>query len=257
MDIFKRLRIPPPAGDGLAAQILAALTRGGASCPEIDALAERVDGSLGDEIECGRLLRFAAIHGHEGMTRALVEKSGHGKAAMLSVGETRQTPLMAAASRGHAPALLALLAGSDLSAQDNNGRTALRHAAQEGNPNCVRFLLAAHDARGEPPQDPGLLIEAAKAGCAESVQLLLARCDARAMDAKGKTALMWAAGNGHADAVRVLWGPSDLDQKSATGKTAFGYAAGFADESRRHDAVAVFLEKASEASPRLKRPRPI
>jgi ankyrin repeat protein len=150
-----------------------------------------------------------------------------------------RTPIMAAASEGHADAVRLLIeAGADVRARDQSGDTALSEAAYEGHAKVVKLLLDAgadvNTVGKELNHTP--LMSAAWEGHAEVVRLLIAAgADVNAADPGGNTALMKAAdGSMMADepdfpnTVRALLeGGADVNTKNRQGGTALMFAARF------------------------------
>jgi len=106
------------------------------------------------------------------------------------------TPLMAAALRGHAEAVRALLPHSDpILAKDQNGYTALMMAANNAREECVLDLLPHSDVSAKGSDGRNALMRAMGAYdiTEPAVKALLAATDVFDADPDGNTALMIAA----------------------------------------------------------------
>jgi len=107
------------------------------------------------------------------------------------------TALMAAAKKGHADCVAALLPASDANARDQDGATALMRAAKKGHLECVKLLLPASN----PDQ-------------------VLLNSDDEPSDTDGDTALILAARHGHAACAQALAAVSDVGHENALGRNA-------------------------------------
>jgi hypothetical protein len=186
----------------------------------------------------GTLLLIAAMNGHEGTVRLLLEKGADVDArdhddytALLLTVESRradivklllekganvnamdtqwrQTSQSRAAANGHEDIIKLLLEkGANVNAIDSLWRqTPLSRAAANGHEDIVKLLLekgADVDARGYNSQTPLWL--AAESGRADIVRLLLEKgADANAKNYDGQIPLWIAAKNGHEAVVKLL-----------------------------------------------------
>ncbi len=182
------------------------------------------------------------------------------KAAANHVDDT--TPLMSAASRGHAECVRLLLPHSDANAADLGTKTALMHAVSSGPrksdanyAQCVDLLLPVSDATLTDWAGNNALALAAAGGRAGRVEQLLAvdgGALARTSNNTGWTPLMhavWAVGEKASEGARLLLPHSDLDATIAetdewTGRSALMLAA----RSPRPDLVEALLAAGADAT---------
>ncbi|OBT61745.1 hypothetical protein VE03_09167 [Pseudogymnoascus sp. 23342-1-I1] len=148
---------------------------------------------------------------------------GH-EAGGPSLNTLHQTPLMLAASAGHAEIVHALLSSPDspdaggISRRDTRGRDALMLAAANGFDTCVQLLLT----HAPPPT---------AADMATEPNLTPARALLRAQDADGNTALHFASANGQLLVLRTLVAAgAEEGRRNAWSWTAVSYSATVAAE---------------------------
>ena len=148
-------------------------------------------------------LREAAFHGHEPVTKLLLDH----RADMSAASNTGHTALMGAAVGGHeAVAKLLLDHRADVAAAGNDGHTALILAAAAGHKPVTKLLLD-HRADVAAADNHGVtaLFVAAAGGHEAMAKLLLDhRADMAAADNDGATALIVTAAGGHEVVAKLL-----------------------------------------------------
>ncbi|KAF3175046.1 hypothetical protein TWF788_008518 [Orbilia oligospora] len=172
------------------------------------------------------LLPWAALYGHEGVVRLLIEKG----ADLDDADGCHRTGLSLAALTGDLSIVKALVeVGADLEASDNDGYTPLAISANSANSaqgyhayDVVEFLLerGAHiETKNKCGETP--LFIAAREGEAEIVGLLIRNgANLEALDNDHKTPLSIAAENGHESTVRLLVDKgADWETQDKNGKT--------------------------------------
>jgi ankyrin repeat protein len=167
---------------------------------KVRALLARGAAVNGKQVEGRTPLYLAASLGDgANIVRVLLE---HGADPSLAAANG-QTPLMAAAVRGHMEVLRLLLdAKADVNAKNGAGETALMLAASSGSPRAVGLLLdRGADARVRTKRNETALGNAATAGVEETVRLLLdAGAEVNVRNIRGYSPLMLAAGSDAAPA---------------------------------------------------------
>ncbi|CAO1946508.1 unnamed protein product [Urochloa humidicola] len=164
----------------------------------------------GDAAALRRALReaAAAVATEEG----LEELEAARRAVAAEPNEAGETPLVAAAERGHLEVVVELLRHLDaegLAAKNRSGYDALHVAAREGRHAVVQEMLL-HDrmlAKTFGPGNTTPLISAAMRGHIEVVELLLEQDDLGLVEMardNGKNALHFAARQGHIEIVKAL-----------------------------------------------------
>ena len=146
---------------------------------------------------------------------------GHEDAG-ISLNTLHQTPLMLAASKGHAEIVHALVTsapdGGGIARRDGQGRDALMLAAAAGSDTCVQLLLTY----APTPSRPALM---------EDPNLTPADALLRAQDLDGNTALHFASANGQLLVLRTLIAAgADPERRNAWSWTAISYSATVAAE---------------------------
>ena len=157
----------------------------------------------------GTALCWAAEKEHEAVVKLLRERGGEDMAYNPSETEVERQPteLHWAAWSGHEEVVRPLLeSGADVTAKNENGRTALHWAAWSGHYGVVRLLLEkGADIASKDNSHWTALHWAAWNGHKEVVLLLLEKgADISAKDSDGKTARDRAAASGHKDLARLL-----------------------------------------------------
>jgi ankyrin repeat protein len=147
-------------------------------------------------------LMAAASRGHTDLVRTLIEKG----ADVDGTDNAGRTALMEAAFEGSTTARVLLENDAAINAQDKDGWTPLFWAAFSRRTDTVRFLLAnGANVNAENKYQDTPLIHAAYAGDTDTVAVLLENhADTNAQDDMGRTALLEAARQGHLDTVREL-----------------------------------------------------
>ena len=139
----------------------------------------------------------------------------------ISLNTLHQTPLMLAASKGHAEIVHELLTSPDaggIARRDVRGRDALMLAATNGYDTCVQLILT----HAPPPSAADLEADP---------QLTPARALLRAQDADGNTALHFASANGQLLVLRTLVAAgAEHERRNAWSWTAVSYSATVAAE---------------------------
>ena len=173
--------------------------------------------------------------------------------ALVSLGATREVPLIEAAKQSDAAAVRALLPTADVQATEPDGTTALHWAAhrnalavtdllleagavataanrygvrpltlaaENGSAALIERLLAAGaDANGMAPGGETVLLTASRTGNVDAIRVLLAHgADPQSREAlRGQTPLMWAAVHGNAAAITALVAAgAEVDARSMT-----------------------------------------
>ncbi|MBI4028380.1 MAG: ankyrin repeat domain-containing protein [Verrucomicrobia bacterium] len=153
------------------------------------------------------------------------------------------TSLAAAATKGDAPAVAALLAsGAKPDEKDADGWTPLMHAASGGHAAVVSAMLVGKaNVNAADPSGWSALMLAIHGGHSAVVQSLLAGgADVNATTQKKTTPLILAAGKGDAGIVKLLLEKNaPVHAKDSDSKTALAYAV-----SKGHAAVIELLQKA-------------
>jgi ankyrin repeat protein len=189
---------------------------------------------------------FAANRGFTDIVELLATASAD--LDLLPTDAERMPALIAAASKGHARTVAALLKlGARAEVVDGEGRTALMHASESGNLEVMAALLdGGADVNGGLPLGTPLVV-AASSGKIAAVKLLLqhhAEVDKpfRIEELEGVTALMAAAIEGKEDVVRLLvQAGADLEARNSGGATALDLA-----RTAGKEGVAAFLLAAAE-----------
>ncbi len=148
-------------------------------------------------------LMAAASRGHTDLVRTLIEKGGD----VDATDNAGRTALMEAAFEGYTNTVRVLLEkGAGINAQDKDGWTPLFWAAFSRRTDTVRFLLASGaNVNAKNKYQDTALIHAAYSGDTDTVAVLLENhADMNAQDDMGRTALLEAARQGHLDTVREL-----------------------------------------------------
>lgn len=179
----------------------------------------------------------AAMKGYAAVIKALLA-AGSDINAQDSDGKTA---LLWALDNGQAEAAQVLLdSGAHVNVRTNSGETALASAARSGDINSVRALLGkGADVNAQNSEGSSSLMHAARNGHTNVLKALLdARADPNVRANDGKTALMLAAWNGHTDIVRALLDSGSIvDAKSNDGGMALTYAA-----SKGHGEIVELLQ---------------
>jgi ankyrin repeat protein len=181
-------------------------------------------------------LLLAAMWGHEGVVRLLIERCD---VKADSADNLRYTPLLYAAEGGHEAVVRLLLQRGDvkINAKTHGDETPLLLAAESGHEAVVRLLLERNDinvnARDWDGNTP--LFRAAERGREAVVRLLLERSDVdiNARNQDGKTPLFRVAERGHEAVVRLLVACKDVDinARSHSGNTLLCSAVERGDEA--------------------------
>ena len=160
-------------------------------------------------------LAWASTRGHEGVVRALLERSdvssntpgtGYGSA-----------PLLWAAENGHEGVVRILLERSDINPNESGEaqRTPLMWAARNGHEGIVRMLLERNDINPDKLDSSRVtpLLWASENGHEGVVRMLLERNDVNPnrRNMIGETPLSGASKNGHEGVVRLLLERNDVD----------------------------------------------
>ena len=174
-------------------------------------------------------LTWAALNGHEGVVKILLEQ---GHVSPDKPDGCGRTPLFCAASGGREEVVKILLGRGDINPDETDiwGQTPLCSAAQSGHEGVVKILLERDDVdpdrRGRWLQTP--LSFAAEGGHEGVVKILLERDDVDPdnLNDWGQTPLSFAANSGHEGVVKILLERDDVDPDKLDifGKTALSYA---------------------------------
>jgi len=158
----------------------------------------------GVEIDGGNALHSAAMGGHVGITRLLLER---GLAVNGRAHTDGMTPLAYVSVRGHLKVMRLLLERkADVNLPDTGGNSALLHAAMRGRADAVRLLLE-HGANVNAASSHGWtpLMAAAWEGHTSVVKDLLKHGANRSLvNSEHRSALMLAESEGHQAAVKLL-----------------------------------------------------
>ena len=181
-------------------------------------------------------LIFAAEHGHEAVTKLLLDSGANVAAADIN----GETALMASAQRGHEEVTQLLLDnGANVAAAANNGQSALIYAAYGGDKAVTKLLLdRGADVASADNDGVTALMASAQGGHVAVTKLLLDHgADVAAANSDGNTALILAAFGGHEAVTKLLLAHgADVAAPNNYGHTALILAA-----LGGHEAVAQLL----------------
>ena len=164
-------------------------------------------------------LAWAAGRGHEGVVKALLQRSDVNPTTADTI--YGQTPLSWAAKNGHEGVVKILLQWNeaDPDKADKWSRTPLMLAAQNGHEGVVRILLDRNDIDPNKTDDWSQtpLLEAAENGHKGVVRALLeqSKVSPNKADKWSQTPLSLAAKNGHEGIVRMLLGRNEVNPDKA------------------------------------------
>ena len=192
-------------------------------------------------------LYLAAVHGHFGMVKLLLDKGSDVNAQGGSNSGTFWTVLQAASGEGHEQIVKLLInKGADVNAQIGGPRswTALQNASERGHEQIVRLLLDnGADVNAQGAHYYNALIAASTRGHEQIVRLLLDNgADVNAQGGCVGNAIMAASEEGHEQIVRLLL-HKGADVNARGGH--FDDALGAAGRSGRVEVVKLLLEAGS------------
>ncbi|HMK37082.1 MAG TPA: ankyrin repeat domain-containing protein [Desulfomonilaceae bacterium] len=165
-------------------------------------LLPRTDIETRDESNNTPLI-LAAVAGHAGMVKALLEK----RANVDATNHTRATALSAASEKGYADIVqLLLAAGANVNHKNSEGMTSLALAAANGHTKVAEMLLQeAADLKARTNSGDTALSLAAADGRADTVKLLLKWGEnLKSEELNAEEALNVAVRAGHSDVVKLL-----------------------------------------------------
>ena len=165
---------------------------------------------------CGNVpIAWASRRGHEGVVRALLERSDVNSGTPGN--DYGSAPLLWAAENGHEGVVRILLERNDINPNkpDRRRRTPLLWASRNGHEGVVKILLERSDVNPN-KQDRRLrtpLSWASQKGHEGVVRMLLDQNDIspNRRDFLGRTPLSWASGHGHDGVVRMLLERNDVN----------------------------------------------